>query len=173
MKKKLILTALIAAVAMPAMAPAAASAQSRGELRRDREQIREEQRELRHAQRYGDRRDVREERRDVRDARREYREDLNDRNRRWGNDDWRGWRDRNRGVYARGQWRAPFRYQGFRAGVRIAPLYYGSRYYINDPWRYRLPPAGRWQRWVRHYDDMLLVDTRRGVVIRVIRNFFW
>lgn len=173
MKKKLIWTALIAAVAMPAVAPAAASAQSRGELRRDREQIREEQRELRHAQRYGDRRDVREERRDVRDARREYREDLNDRNRRWGNDDWRGWRDRNRGVYARGQWRAPFRYQGFRAGVRIAPLYYGSRYYINDPWRYRLPPAGRWQRWVRHYDDMLLVDTRRGVVIRVIRNFFW
>ncbi len=173
MKKKLILTALIAAVAMPVMAPAAASAQSRGELRRDREQIREEQRELRRAQRYGDRRDVREERRDLREARREYREDLRDRNRRWGNDDWRGWRDRNRGIYARGNWRAPFRYYGFRPGVRIAPHYYGSRYYINDPWRYRLPPAGRWQRWVRHYDDMLLVDTRRGYVVRVIRNFFW
>lgn len=173
MKKKLILTALIAAVAMPVMAAPSAAAQSRGELRRDRQDIREEQRELRRAQRHGTRRDVREERRDVRDARREYREDLNDRNRRWGNDDWRGWRDRNRGIYARGSWRAPFRYQGFRAGVRIAPHYYGSRYYISDPWRYRLPPVGRWQRWVRHYDDMLLVDTRRGVVIRVIRNFFW
>ena len=50
----------------------------------------------------------------------------------------------------------------------------------NDPaheWmlapRYRLPPAGRWQRWVRHYDDVLLVDTRRGTVIRVIRHFYW
>jgi Ni/Co efflux regulator RcnB len=173
MKKKLILTALIAAVAMPVMTATPAAAQSRGELRRDREQIREEQRELRRAQRYGTGRDVREERRDVREARREYREDRRDRNRRWGNDDWRGWRDRNRGVYARGNWRAPFRYYGFRPGVRIAPRYYGSRYYINDPWRYRLPPVGRWQRWVRHYDDMLLVDTRRGVVVRVIRNFFW
>lgn len=173
MKKKLILTALIAAVAMPVMAPATASAQSRGELRRDRQEIREEQRELRRAQRYGDRRDVRRERRDVREARREYREDLRDRDRRWGRDDWRGWRDRNRGIYARGNWRAPFRYYGFRTGARIAPRYYGSRYFINDPWRYRLPPAGRWQRWVRHYDDVLLVDTRRGVVLRVIRNFYW
>lgn len=172
MKKKLILTALIAAVAMPVMTAPPAVAQSRGELRRDREQIREEQRELRRAQRYGTRRDVREERRDVRDARREYRQDLNDRNRRWGDNDWRSWRNRNRGIYARGNWRAPFRYYGFRPGVRIAPRYY-SRYYINDPWRYRLPPAGRWQRWVRHYDDMLLVDTRRGYVVRVIRNFFW
>jgi Ni/Co efflux regulator RcnB len=173
MTKKLILTALMAAVAMPTMAAAPAAAQSQRELRRDRQDIREERRELRNAQRHGTRRDVRGERRDVRDARREYREDLNDRNRRWGANDWRGWRDRNRGVYARGTWRAPFRYQGFRAGVRIGPQYYGSRYYINDPWRYRLPPVGRWQRWVRHYDDMLLVDTRRGVVIRVIRNFYW
>ena len=73
----------------------------------------------------------------------------------------------------RGQWRAPFRYYSFRDGARIAPQYYGSRYFISDPWRYRLPPAGYGQRWVRHYDDMLLVDTRRGYVVRVIRNFFW
>ncbi|HSX54201.1 MAG TPA: RcnB family protein [Sphingomonas sp.] len=173
MKKKLIISALIAAVAMPAMAPMTASAQSSREVRRDREQLREEQRELRNAERRGDRRDVRREREDVREARRDLRDSVNDRNRRWGNDDWRGWRDRNRGTYARGQWRAPFRYYGFRNGARIAPHYYGSRYYINDPWRYRLPPAGYSQRWVRHYDDVLLVDTRRGYVVRVIRNFFW
>ncbi len=172
MTRKLILTALMAAVAMPAMA-APATAQSSREVRRDREQLREEQRELRRAERWGSDRDVRRERRDVREARRDLRDSVQDRNRRWGNDDWRGWRDRNRGVYARGNWRAPFRYYGFRNGARIAPRYYSSRYFIADPWRYRLPPAGFNQRWVRHYDDVLLVDVRRGHVVRVIRNFFW
>lgn len=172
--KKIITAALLAAVAMPAVAlPTAASAQSRGELRRDRQDIREEQRELNRAYRNGDRRDIREERRDVREAQREYREDLRDRNRRWGDNDWRDYRARNRGVYARGHWNAPFRYQRFRPGVRIAPNYWGQRYWISDPWRYRLPPAGRYQRWVRHYNDVLLIDTRRGFVVRVIPGFYW
>lgn len=171
--RKLMMTALIAAVAMPVIAPAAASAQSQGEIRRDRRDLREERRELRDAYRRGDHRDIREERRDVRDARRELREDINDRNRRWGRDDWRGWRDRNRGLYARGHWNAPFRYYNFRPGMRIGQTYWGSRYWINDPWRYRLPPAGRYQRWVRHYNDVILVDTRRGYVVDVIRGFYW
>ncbi|MGK6318942.1 RcnB family protein [Sphingomonas sp. DT-204] len=171
--RKLMMTALIAAVAMPAIAPAAASAQSRGEIRRDHRDLREERRELRDAYRRGDRHDIRDERRDVREARRELREDVNDRNRRWGRNDWRGWRQHNRSLYARGNWRAPFRYYAFRPGVRIAPTYWGSRYWIADPWRYRLPPAGRYQRWVRHYNDVILVDTRRGYVVDVIRGFYW
>ena len=36
-----------------------------------------------------------------------------------------------------------------------------------------MPPAGYGQRWVRHYDDVLLIDTRRGIVIRVLNNFYW
>jgi len=167
--RKLIITALMAAVALPA----AASAQSQGELRRDRQDIHRQQRELDQARRTGDRHDVREERRDVREARREYREDLNDRNRRWGRNDWNDWRNRNRSVFARGAWQAPFRYTPFRPGLRIAPAYYGPRYFLADPWRYHLPPAGYNQRWVRHYNDLLLVDVRRGVVIDVIRNFYW
>ncbi|QDZ08529.1 RcnB family protein [Sphingomonas panacisoli] len=145
--RKLILTALVAATVMPV----AAEAQSRGDLRRDRREIRD------------DRRDLREDRRDFRE----------DRNRRWGDNDWRTWRNTNRNVYARGNWRAPFRYNAFRVGVRIAPTYYGSSYWLADPWRYRLPPAGYGERWVRHYDDLLLVDTRRGIVLRVINNFYW
>lgn len=152
--RKLILTALVAATVMPV----AAEAQSRDDLRRDRRDVRD------------DRRDVREDRRDLREDRRDYRDD---RNRRWGDNDWRDWRNRNRSDFTRGNWRAPFRYYAFRPGVRIAPTYYGSRYWLADPWRYRLPPAGYNQRWVRHYDDLLLVDTRRGVVIRVINNFYW
>ncbi|PKP89982.1 MAG: hypothetical protein CVT77_16315 [Alphaproteobacteria bacterium HGW-Alphaproteobacteria-16] len=173
MKKKLLIGALIAAVAMPAMAPATASAQSSREIRRERQDLREERRDVRQAQRYGDRRDVQRERRDVREARRDVRQAVRERDRRWGRDDWRGYRTQNRNLYARGNWRAPFRYNSFRTGVRIAPQYYGSRYYISDPWRYRLPPVAGYQRWVRHYDDVLLVDVRRGVVVRVIRNFFW
>ena len=172
--RKIVTAALLAAVAMPAVAlPSTANAQSRAELRRDRQDIREERRELRDAYRRGDRRDIRDERRDVREARQEYREDLRDRERRWGDNDWRYNRDRNRHLYSRGTWRAPFRYTSFRVGARIGAPYYGTRYVIADPWRYHLPRAGRFQTWVRHYDDLLLVDTRRGVVLRVIRGFYW
>jgi Ni/Co efflux regulator RcnB len=87
--------------------------------------------------------------------------------------DWRAYRRDHRHIYRRGHWHAPFRYHGFRAGVRIAPTYYGPRYYIGDPGRYRLPPAGPYRRWVRHYDDVLLVDVRSGIVLRVLRDFYW
>ncbi|MBO9712375.1 RcnB family protein [Sphingomonas sp.] len=172
--KKFITAALLAAVAMPAVAvPTAANAQSNRELRRDREDIRKQQGELRDAQRRGDRRDVRDERRDVRDARQEYREDLNDRNRSWRDNDWRDWRGRNRGTFARGNWHAPFRYQQFRSGSRISVGFYAPGYRISDPWRYHLPRPGYNQAWVRHYNDILLVDVRRGIVLRVIPGFYW
>ncbi len=180
--RRLITTAVLAAVALPAI-PAAASAQSREELRRDRQDIRREQRDLDRAYRYGDRDDIRDQRGDLREARREYREDLRgrygdrdwqgDRARNWGRGDWSAYRQQNRALYARGDWRAPFGYQAFRPGVRIAPNYYGTRYLINDPWRYHLPPARGYTRWVRHYNDVILIDQRRGVVVDVIRNFYW
>lgn len=165
--RKLMTLGLIAA----ALVPAAASAQSRGEIRGDVRDLRQEQRELDRAYRSGNPYRIQEERRDVREARQELREDVRDR--RWGRDDWRGWRRDHRDIYARGRWDAPFRYQAFRPGVRIAPAYWGARYYIADPWRYHLPPARPWQRWVRHYDDVLLIDTRRGVVVDSYRGFFF
>ena len=167
--RKLIIMGLMAATMLPSTA---ALAQSRGEIRRDVRDLREEQRELQQARRYGDRGDVREERRDVRHARRELREDLNDR-RNWGRNDWQSYRYANRGLYARGNWRSPYRYRSFTRGYRIQPAYFGVNFQIHDPWRYRLPMHGGYTRWVRHYDDVLLVDVRRGIVIDVIRNFFW
>ena len=172
--RKFITAALLAAVALPAAAiPGVARAQSNSELRRDRQDIREERRELRNAVRRGDRHDIREERRDVREAHREYREDMRGRDRNWGRDDWRGYRSSNRAVFARGSWNAPFRYTRFRPGVRIGAPYYGGRYVIADPGRYHLPRAGRYQNWVRHYNDVLLIDTRRGVVVNVLPGFYW
>lgn len=172
--RKLITAALLAAVAMPVAAiPTAASAQSNRELRKDRQDIQKERRQLQQAQRYGTQRDVRREQRDLREARREYREDLRDRNRSWRNDDWRANRNHNRRLYSRGHWNAPFRYNSFRPGLRIGVNFYSPRYRIADPWRYHLPRPGYNQAWVRHYDDLLLVDMRRGIVLRVIRNFYW
>lgn len=172
--RKLMTTALMAAVAIPSLAvPGVASAQSYREVQDSRRDLREERRELRQAQRYGDRRDIREERRDVRQAQRELREDRRDYRRAWGRNDWRDYRGRNRALYARGNWRAPFRYNQWRPGVRIAPTYYGQRYWINDPYRYRLPAARANQRWIRHYDDVVLIDYRRGVVVDVIRGFYF
>ena len=172
--RKLVTAALPAAVAMPVIAaPTAASAQSRQELRRDRQEIREEQRDLNRAYRSGDPRQIRSQQRDVRQARQEYREDLQDRNRRWGDNDWRDYRGRNRTLYSRGNWRAPFRYTQFRAGVRIAPSYYSSRYWIADPWTYRLRRPGAGLQWIRYGNDAVLVNTRTGRVVEVNNGFFW
>ena len=154
--RKTIFAALIVATALPTMA----SAQTQ-ELRRDRQDVREAQRDLRHAQAYGDHRDVRDAREDLRDARREHRED------------WRDYRRENRQIYARGNWRAPFRYQRFHEGVQLRPMYYSSRYYIADPGRYRLPAAYGPTRWVRHYDDALLVNVRTGRVVQVLPGRYY
>ncbi len=160
------------------LVPVAAQAQyiDRGEareLRGDRRDIREERRDLDRAYRSGDRREIRDERNDLRDARREYRQDYREATRDWGRNDWRGYRDANRGLYRGGGWRSDYRYRSFSPGVRIGVGYYNPRYYLNDYGRYRLPRPGFNQRWVRHYNDVLLIDVRSGYVVDVIRNLYW
>lgn len=167
--RKMIITGMMAAMLMPVTA----QAQSAGEIRRDLRDVQQERRDLDRAYRSGDPRRIQEERRDLRDARAELRDDRIDRNRNWGRDDWRSYRNNNRAIYARGDWRAPFGYRNFGIGARMAPSYYSARYYLADPWRYRLPPARGYAHWVRHYNDVLLVDTRRGVVLQAYRNFFY
>lgn len=155
--RKLIILGLLAAT----VAPGIASAQSMGEVRQSQRHLREEQRDLQQARRYGDRHDVREAQRDVNHARQEVRED------------WRDYRRAHRDVYRAGRWNAPFRYTAWNNGQQLRPQYYGQRYYINDPYRYRLPRPGYNMRWVRHYNDVLLVNVRTGRVVEVHRGFFW
>ena len=173
---------IMAGLMATSLLPVAAQAQyvDRGEareLRRDRQDIREERRDLDRAYRSGDRQDVREARGDLREARQEFRDDrreaLRDSNRNWGRNDWRGYRSTNRDIYRGGNWRSDYRYRSFNPGVRIGTGYYTPRHYVNDYGRYRLPRPGYNQRWVRHYNDVLLIDTRRGYVVDVIRNFYW
>ena len=97
----------------------------------------------------------------------------------WRNDsryDWRGHRQRYSNYYRPGRYYSPYRghnYSRISIGFSLGSGYYGSRYWINDPWYYRLPPAYGSYRWVRYYDDVLLVDLRSGRVVDVIRDFFW
>jgi hypothetical protein len=90
--------------------------------------------------------------------------------------DWQGYRSSNRGIYQMSPYYAPYRdyrYRRLSAGFQLNSLFFGSQYLINDPWQYRLPPADGPFRWVRYYDDALLVDTYSGEVVDVIYDFFW
>lgn len=155
MKSKFLTAGLIAAVMVPATMPVAAQAQTR-EIRKDRADVREEQRELRNAQRRGDRSDIREERRELRDAK----GDLRD-----SRQDWR--QDRRYSNY-----RAPFKYQQFRVGSTLRSNYYGASYRPTYDSRWGVPRAGRNLTYVRHYNDLLLVNERNGRVVKVYRNHF-
>jgi Ni/Co efflux regulator RcnB len=159
--RKFILSALVAATAATGFT-GIASAQT-SELRRDRQQVREQQRDLRDAQAYGSRRDVRDARQDLREARRETRED------------WRDYRQSNRDIFRGPAYVGPrgYRYRPVVSGYRLQPSYYGSRYVIVDPYRYRLPRATGLNRWVRYGNDVLLVNTRTGRVITVYDRFFF
>ena len=96
--------------------------------------------------------------------------------RRYNRYNWQGWRDSHREVYRIGRYTPPYRSYAYRRvgiGVLLDGGYFGSRYWISDPWMYRLPPAYGPYRWVRYYDDALLVDTFSGEVVDVIYDFFW
>ncbi|MGC4252360.1 MAG: RcnB family protein [Sphingobium sp.] len=153
---KLHLAAFLAAITLPQLANAQTY-----ELQRDREEIDHAERDLDRAQRYGQPRHVEQARDNLREAKREYRAD------------WRDYRARDRTLFARGNWRAPFRYERFATGARLRPTYYDRRYYIADYRRYHLPEPRGDAQWVRHYDDVILVSPRSGRVIDVIHGFFW
>ncbi len=102
---------------------------------------------------------------------------------RWNNDwrsdnryNWHSYRNHNRDIFRHGSYYSPYRnyrYSRLSIGFFLDSLFYSNRYWINDPWQYRLPDAYGPYRWVRYYDDALLVDIYSGEVVDVINNFFW
>lgn len=154
---------LIAALAASALVPGVALAQSAGEIRRGQEEVRRGQQEVRESMRRGDYREAREDRQEVREDRRELRED------------WRDYRERNRNVFRQGRYMGPrgYRYRPVSVGYNFQPYYYSSRYWVSNPARYRLAAPGRYQRWIRYGNDVILINTRNGRVLRVYRDFFW
>lgn len=100
--------------------------------------------------------------------------------RNWRNDNrynWQDYRNRYHDRYRAGRYSNPFGYgygyNRFNIGIYIDSRYFGRSYWLDDPWDYRLPPAPYGCRWVRYYDDVVLVDMRNGYVLDVIYDFFW
>ena len=92
--------------------------------------------------------------------------------------DWQGYRNQHRDIFRIGRYQPPrgyynYGYRPFQIGVRLDPYFYASNYWIDDPYDYRLPPVWGSYRWIRYYDDVLLVDLSSGQVVDVIRQFFW
>lgn len=106
--------------------------------------------------------------------------DRRDWNRTWRNDgryDWQRYRNQFRDRYHAPRYYNPYGYnygyRRFSIGIYLDTLFFSNRYWLSDPWDYRLPPAPYGCRWVRYYDDVLLVDIRSGYVVDVIYDFFW
>jgi len=96
---------------------------------------------------------------------------------RWRNDnryDWRSWRDHHGDLF-RSRYYAPrgYHYRSVYRGFFLEPFFYGSSYWLADPYEYRLPPVEWPLRWVRYYDDALLVDVTTGEVVDVVQGFFY
>ena len=112
-----------------------------------------------------------------------YRQGWDDRrswNRSWQNDrryNWRYYRERNRNLYRMPRYYSPrgwgYGYRRFSIGVTLSSLLFSPSYWINEPYRYHLPPVYGPYRWVRYYDDAVLVDIRTGRVVDVIYDIFW
>ena len=130
--RKFVLLAAMAATIMPSAALAA----RHDHHRNHRTEVRRDRREVR-----ADRHELRRDRRDLR-------------------------RDRHSGRrYRRSAYVAPYRNWNYRPvtiGYRLQPAFYGSRYYISDYGAYGLGVPGRWQRWIRYGNDLLLVNVRTG-----------
>jgi hypothetical protein len=97
----------------------------------------------------------------------------------WRNDrryDWVNYRARYGSQFSLGRYYVPYRnwnYRRLTIGFSLWPLFYSDRYWINDPWSYRLPDVYGPYRWVRYYDDAILVDVETGEVVDTIYDFFW
>jgi hypothetical protein len=127
-----------------------------------------------------DRRDWRRDRDGDRDGR-DWRRDGDGRHR-WDRDwrrngryDWSRHRHRYGTLFRLGRYYDPYGwgYRRFSIGYSLWPSYYGSSFWLNDPWDYRLPPVYGPYRWVRYFDDALLVNIYTGHVVDVVYNIFW
>jgi hypothetical protein len=90
--------------------------------------------------------------------------------------DWNRYRNGNRDAYRLGRYSTPYRNWGYRrlnVGFYLQPLFYSDSYWIGNPYDYRLPPAYGPYRWVRYYNDALLVNIYNGEVVDTVYDIFW
>jgi len=97
----------------------------------------------------------------------------------WRNDrryDWAGWRSAHGELFHGSYYYPPYDGYGYaRLGIGAAldAAFLDEQYWIEDPAYYHLPPAYGPYRWVRYYNDCLLIDIDTGQVVDVLYNVFW
>ena len=101
-------------------------------------------------------------------------------NRGWRQDqryNWQGYRDSHRDAYRVGRYRPPsgygWGYRRFGIGAALDAGFFSQDYWIGNPGYYRLPPAYGPYRWVRYYNDALLVNVYNGQIADEIPDFFY
>lgn len=101
-------------------------------------------------------------------------------NRDWRHDDrydWNHYRYSNRNLFHLPRYRAPYGwgygYRPFGIGSILDDVFFAESYWIDDPYEYRLPEAYGPYRWVRYYNDALLVDIETGEVVDEVDDIFW
>lgn len=98
----------------------------------------------------------------------------------WRNDNrynWQRYRASNRHIYRLPRYYAPagysYGYRRFGIGFTLSSILFSQQYWINDPIYYRLPDVWGPYRWVRYYNDALLVDIYTGEVVDTVYDIFW
>jgi Ni/Co efflux regulator RcnB len=66
-----------------------------------------------------------------------------------------------------------WRYRPVTVGYTLQPAFFGQRYFVSNYSAYRLRSPGRFQRWIRYGNDLLLVNVRNGRVLQVVHNRYW
>jgi len=101
-------------------------------------------------------------------------------NRSWRQDNRYNWSDRrnhNRDAFHLPRYYAPYGwgygYRRFGIGFELSSILYEQNYWIDDPSYYGLPEAYGPYRWVRYYNDALLVDIYSGQVVDTVYDIFW
>ncbi len=87
---------------------------------------------------------------------------------------WQSLRSRDRNRFHLPRYDAPrgYSYRRYSRGSRLESFFFANQYWFNAD-EYGLPPAYGPYRWVRYYNDALLVNTYTGEIEDVIPNFFW
>lgn len=101
-------------------------------------------------------------------------------NRNWRQDDRYDWNQRrqyDRNAYHLPRYYAPsgwrYGYRRFNVGFTLSAILFNRSYWLDDADYYGLPEAYGPYRWVRYYNDALLVDIYTGQVVDTVYDIFW
>lgn len=114
------------------------------------------------------------------DRRQDARGDRGSWNRGWRQDnryDWNRRRQYDRNAFHLPRYYAPsgwnYGYRRFTIGITLKAGLFNRTYWIDDADYYGLPEAYGPYRWVRYYNDALLVDVYSGQVVDTVYDIFW